>query len=262
MNSMNKKVSKKISSKSSKKLTKRQQKRKAQYEDDSMLNIWRGNGFAMCGLGKKSRTLAKIKHFFRCMKWSKQRMHRGFADCDVWSMYSYLQELMPAMLQYLKDNRMGSPSYLAYAEDNEEDKPHLMGDQILMDKKTSDDENDGFSKSHREWDKILDRMIFLWRELDEETCSKKNPYEETHMKAFEEFSDKYGFLGQKLETEEEKKKLKKSGGHYVHFMSELPEYAEIDRLYMEEEKRLAEYRVKCKDEAFDLMKKYFFDLWD
>ena len=40
------------------------------------------------------------------------------------------------------------------------------------------------------------------------------------------------------------------------------EYAAIDKLYMEEEKRLMEYREKCKDEAFDLMKKYFFSLWD
>ena len=31
---------------------------------------------------------------------------------------------------------------------------------------------------HEEWDKILERMIFLWRETDEESCSKKNPYEE------------------------------------------------------------------------------------
>lgn len=241
--------------------TRKQKKNREQYEDDSLLNIWRGHGFAMCGLGKKSHTLAKIKHFSRCIKWSKQRIFRGYADCDVWNMFSYVEELMPAMLQYLKDNRMGSPSYLAYA-DKEEDKPHLMGDQILMDKKLSDDDKDGFSKSHREWDKILDRMIFLWRELDEETCSKKNPYEEAHMNALMEFSDKYGFLGQKLETEEEKEKLKNSGGHYVHSMSELPEYAEIDRLYMEEEKRLTDYRVKCKDEVFDMMKKYFFDLWD
>jgi hypothetical protein len=48
----------------------------------------------------------------------------------------------------------------------------------------------------------------------------------------------------------------------MHFMSELPEYEEISRLYMEEEKRLMAYREKCKDEVFDLTKKYFFALWD
>jgi len=47
---------------------------------------------------------------------------------------------------------------------------------------------------HAEWDIILERMIFLWRETDEETCSKK--------------------------------------------------------------------REKCKDEAIDMLKEYFFSLWD
>lgn len=48
----------------------------------------------------------------------------------------------------------------------------------------------------------------------------------------------------------------------MHFMREVPEFEEINRLYLEEEKKLAEYREKCKDEVFDLMKKYFFALWD
>ena len=105
-------------------------------------------------------------------------------------------------------------------------------------------------------------MIFLWRELDEETCSEKNKYEKEYSKASDEFYKKYGFFGEGLETEEEKEKAKKTGSRRMHFMNELPEYEEISRLHMEEEKRLAEYREKCKDEVFDLMKKYFFALWD
>ena len=136
----------------------------------------------------------------------------------------------------------------AESEDTEEDE---LEDVIMQ--------NDA---CHKEWDKILDRMIFLWRELDEETCSEKNKYEKEYSKASDEFFDKYGFFGEGLETEEEKEKAKKTGSRRVHFMSELPEYEEISRLHMEEEKRLVEYREKCKDEVFDLMKKYFFALWD
>lgn len=233
----------KTKSSTCKRPSRKQRRNKKIYEDDSLLNIWNGNGFVMCGLGKKSRMLAKIKHFFRCIKWSKQRAKRGFADSDVWSMYTYLEELMPAMLQYLKDNRMGSPAMLGQ---NYTDEHGIM-------------QNDA---CHKEWDKILDRMIFLWRELDEETCSEKNKYEKEYSKASDEFFDKYGFFGEGLETEEEKEKAKKTGSRRVHFMSELPEYEEISRLHMEEEKRLVEYREKCKDEVFDLMKKYFFALWD
>lgn len=45
-------------------------------------------------------------------------------------------------------------------------------------------------------------------------------------------------------------------------IDELPEYKEISDKYCEEEKRLEEYRRKCKDEAIDMLKQYFYDLWD
>lgn len=48
----------------------------------------------------------------------------------------------------------------------------------------------------------------------------------------------------------------------VKWMHELPEYKEISDKYREEEKRLEEYRRKRKDEAIDMLKQYFYDLWD
>ena len=32
-------------------------------------------------------------------------------------------------------------------------------------------------KCHEEWDAVLDKMIFLLGEMDEESCTKKNPHE-------------------------------------------------------------------------------------
>lgn len=40
-------------------------------------------------------------------------------------------------------------------------------------------------------------------------------------------------------------------------MNEVPEYKEIHDKYMKEQKKIEEYQVQCKDEAFDLMKQYF-----
>lgn len=106
-------------------------------------------------------------------------------------------------------------------------------------------------------------MIFLWKETDEATCSRKNPYEEEYMEAFGEFTDKYGILGKELQTEEEvEENRKRGGGGTVHFMHELPEYKEISDKYREQERRLEQYRNECKDEAMDMLKKYFFALWD
>lgn len=83
-------------------------RRSKSYEVRDPMNIWNKYDFAMSGLGKKSKILAKIKHFFKCVKWSKQRITRGYCDCDVWEMFSFLQTLIPDMLQTLKDTRTGS----------------------------------------------------------------------------------------------------------------------------------------------------------
>ena len=108
----------------------------------SVNNIWKKEDFQICGLGKKSKFAAKIKHFKRCMYWSWQRVIRGYAECDKWNMYVHLQNLIPEMLQDLRDNRMGSPGYLGENYTNKEG--------ILV--------ND---TCHAEWNKILDHMIFL-----------------------------------------------------------------------------------------------------
>ena len=55
---------------------------------------------------------------------------------------------------------------------------------------------------------------------------------------------------------------KRGGGRTIHFMDELPEYKEISDKYRKESKILEDYRNISKDEALDMLKEYFFDLWD
>ncbi len=207
-------------------------------------NLWNEEGFLMCGLGEKSMLIAKIKHIKKCVRWSYQRAVRGYSDYDKWNMYSFLQNLIPEMLQDMRDNRHGSPSYLGENYTN--------ADGILV--------ND---TCHDEWDKLLDHMIFLWRESAEDTCTRKNPYEEEYDKAHAEFTDKYGLLGEKLQTEEElEENRKRGGGCTMHFMDEIPEYKDISDKYNTEELELDTYRLGCKNEAMDLLKKHFYALWD
>ena len=208
-------------------------------------NIWNKENFQMCDFGEKNKVLAIIKHFKNCIQWSWQRIIRGYSDCDKRNMYDYLQTLIPDMLQDLRDKRYGSPTHI---------------DECNTDECGTVE----YTVCHEEWNKILDCMIFLWRESNESTCTRKNPFEDQYSKASEEFTEIYGFSGEKLQTAAEIEFNRKygDGAIPVHFMDELPEYKEISDKYFEEEQKLAEYRNTAKDEAIDLLKKHFFNLWD
>ncbi len=53
-----------------------------------------------------------VKYFFRWGRWSWQRAFRGWADCDVWSIDSYLSEVIPPMIERLNGITHGYPADL------------------------------------------------------------------------------------------------------------------------------------------------------
>ena len=57
-------------------------------------------------------------------KWFIQRGYRGYADCDVWSIDSYLAKWMPHALLQLKRTKMGYPA--GSSEENWDDKLNKM----------------------------------------------------------------------------------------------------------------------------------------
>ena len=50
-------------------------------------------------------------------------------------------------------------------------------------------------------DRILDNMIFLFREMNEETCQKKNPYQKEHDNILHEFEKNTDSLEKNLKKE-------------------------------------------------------------
>lgn len=143
------------------------------------------------------------KLFFNNIKYSYQRITKGYCDKDLWDIDCWFMDIIPRMLQQFKETRCGSPG--------------VLGEYYT--------DTDGILKNdicHKEWDKILDEMIFLFREMNEETCSRKNTYIEEYNRAPNECKVKY----------------------------------------FEYEKELEEYRMECKDKAFALFSKWFYSLWD
>lgn len=106
----------------------------------------------------------------------------------------------------------------------------------------------------RKWDRILGRKEFLFREANEDTCRKKNLYEEEHDLAQEEFTTKYGMFGEKLKTEEEIAREKREHTHRLYMMSDVPEYVEISGKWLAAEGELRKYRdqyLKQGNGAYD-----------
>lgn len=189
------------------------------------------------------RVIGVLRCIGKDFKYSYQRVHKGYCDHDLFSIFDWFLAVLPVMLQEYKDSRMGSPSVLG---ENYTDEHGIM-------------QND---TCHKEWDEILERMIFLFREADEGSCQKKNPMEEEYNKIIEEFDQKYGLFGEKLQTEKEQAESTKTGNSTMHFPSELPEYKDDIKRYFDAEEKLRQYREQCKDEAFALFSKWFYHLWD
>ena len=157
-------------------------------------------------------------------------------------MTDWFLEIIPSMLEELKENANGTPLSLADGVDE----IHVLGDK------------DGFEK----WKRILGEIAYLFRESYETTCKKKNPYAEEYDWAFDQFAAKYGFFGELLKTPEEIVEERVHGYNTLHTMEEIPEYRDICEKYWNEEKSLEIYRNKCKDKAFELFTKWFWNLWD
>lgn len=165
----------------------------------------------------------KLRLFFQDLKFCVQRIRKGYCDRDLWSIDYWFLNQFPTMLEEFKKNTHGYPSQFNTPE---------------------------------EWDAVLDEMIHLFKEAHSDTCSRINPYGEEHHIASEEFTKKYGFLGEKLRTPDEIERNKKEHVHTMHTMSELPEYAEIDEKYYNASREIDDYRDDCLDKALSMFTEY------
>jgi hypothetical protein len=58
------------------------------------------------------------KTYARPLRWSYQRVTRGWADCDTWNLDHHLAEWLPDALEYLKSTEHGTPTQLSEEEWN------------------------------------------------------------------------------------------------------------------------------------------------
>ena len=119
-----------------------------------MRNVWDQDPYRWHKYKKDWKAI--VGQFRLDLRCCRQRIKKGYCEKDLWSIRDWFLDVVPDMLEEYKKNRTGSPGILGENYQNEEG--FLVNDTC-----------------HGEWDRILDEMIFLFREADERQCQRKNP---------------------------------------------------------------------------------------
>ena len=142
------------------------------------------------------RIIDSLKYLPQEIKWFWQRGKRGYSDRDVWEIDNWFLNIIIPMLEQLKKIKHGYPVNL----------------------------------TPEQWDNILDRMIFCFKEANDSTCSMINEYEEKFI----------------LET----------------FGNPSKDNKELKQNFIKRANEIEEYQLKMEKEGFQLFSKYFHNLWD
>lgn len=201
------------------------------------------------------RLIHKFNEYRFEKRMAKQRYKKGFSDSDCWGMNYWLTSTFPDMILNLRDMKHGAPE-LPFEEFDKlpldwKDK-ELQKYKLIQEKNGYEYEPDSiFTK----WYILLTRMAYCLKEADEDK-KMYNPYEKDYNIAMwgEDFYKEKSF------TEFWNKHCEKVDGGYIIKTNE-PDEDLKNKYYMVEEKHW-KYKESMKDEALDLLKKYFYNLWD
>ena len=183
----------------------------------------------------------KLKEKLFDLKMKSQRFKKGYADIDVWSMKYWFQETLPKMIIELRDMNHGAPEEEFEEVDNFPLEWIIEQSKLLLaQKKEKGFEEEinlynGRDKIFDRWWLVLSRIAYCLKESSEYQITEVNDYQYQFEKL--------------LWSEQTNPNIDKT---------EL----ELRKKWLDREKEIAEYKIKMKDEAFELLKKYFWNLWD
>lgn len=122
--------------------------------------------------------IKNIKLFFRHIKWSWQRVHRGYSDYDIGDIDFWFNAVVPDMLLDFRNHMDGYPMRLQH-EFHEEHKEEIgmPYEDLLVSISRSDPLGKEWDERMNEecrkrWRNIIDEMRFMFLEANEDTCTK------------------------------------------------------------------------------------------
>lgn len=91
-----------------------------------MNNLW---NYGILPWKHPANWLKNIKQYFKNFKYMRQRIKRGWADCDAWGMNDFILIEMKEMLEYLAKYSHGFP--LKYASYSDEEGARLWMQELI-----------------------------------------------------------------------------------------------------------------------------------
>ena len=167
-----------------------------------------------------------------------QRVKDGVSYRDAWNVDHWIPRTCSKILAHLAKNTHGFPP--CAVELHKRVVGEVDGKKYRREKKYA-----GMNSDDHAWNVYLDdlkRMVFLFSESDEETCSKKNPYE---------FRLHWNFLDDPEHGD----------CRVLKFEGTEDEKAETEK-YRQVEAELCKYRAECLHKAMKMLDIYIEYLWD
>lgn len=198
---------------------------------------------------------------FEKFKIKKQRAKKGYSYIDLCNIDYFFQTTFVKMIREFEEQKFGSPD-LPFEEVDKfdikwvnEEYNNIIESIRKFDwfKDYTDEEIKEFSiyDHYIRWRLILRRIAYCLEQSSEDLCNETNEYSDEYFK--QKFGDIKSF-SDLLEPCEDNPNLYKIKDKKVN--------KSLERKYFKRENEIEKYRIKMKDEAFNLLSKYFFDLWD
>lgn len=124
-----------------------------------------------------------VKRFFRCIKYSIQRITRGYCDQDIWNLNNSISVYLTSTIRHLAKHHWGYPGRSGERGETDED-----------------------------WTKCLNGIADMFEWSSEDSDFFENPYEEAHDAIIENCHNNQNFDNRRISfvyTPEEKKIIDK-----------------------------------------------------
>ena len=132
------------------------------------------------------KLLIRIKNDF---KWAYQRVQRGFSDLDASDIDIWFEYIMPGIIAELKKQIANTPSYMINDIDDDyyeetfkkynvsKEEYQTWNTDRVSEETLNQIENDFYNH----WADKLDQMIYLFTEMNDDECSKKDELEDEEL---------------------------------------------------------------------------------